>query len=379
MLETALFVLFLYFILAFILLESLTRTPVMRLVEVGSADLPSVSVVIAARDEEEKIEEALQSILTMKYDSLEVCVVDDRSTDRTPAILHSLQIRYPFLKIVRIDTLPKGWIGKNHALFQGARASRGDYLLFTDADVVYSRSILKKVMTYVTAHELDHLTVLPRIWSRSYYLDSFISFFGMCFILFCRPTKVRDPRSRHFIGVGAFNLVRRTSYEKAGGHQTICLRPDDDVKLGKILKLGGAKCDCASESKEIYCEWHATLWSALRGLEKSSFPGLDYKVLSLVFFSVSLAILFLGPYLGVLFASGSPRLVFLTCCIISMACLSYCSAKIGGRIEVGLYFPILAVLFLFMMVDSALRVLIKGGIHWRGTFYPLSELRGNKV
>ncbi|MFO0949483.1 MAG: glycosyltransferase family 2 protein, partial [Planctomycetota bacterium] len=120
---------------------------------------PSVSIVIAARDEEAEIERALQSVLHLDYPSLEVIVVNDRSSDGTGAILRRLQGRYPQLKVLDINELPSSWLGKNHALQQGARLAVGELLLFTDADIVFAPVTLKKAIQAMESSQLDHLTL----------------------------------------------------------------------------------------------------------------------------------------------------------------------------------------------------------------------------
>jgi len=111
--------------------------------------LPTVSVVIPARNEERNLEQALESVLALDYPDLEIIVVNDRSTDRTGVILEKMAEQDPRLTVVTIDSLPAGWIGKPYALHRGAQHARGEFILFTDADIVFDPSTLRKTMAHV--------------------------------------------------------------------------------------------------------------------------------------------------------------------------------------------------------------------------------------
>src|SRR3569832_996684 len=125
--------------------------------------LPRVSIVIPARNEERNLEEALRSILALDYDNLEIDVVDDRSTDRTGEILDRMAAAEPRLRIVHVRELPPGWLGKNHALWLGAEKATGEYLLFTDADIVMDPSTLRRAVGLMLSDGLDHLPASPEI------------------------------------------------------------------------------------------------------------------------------------------------------------------------------------------------------------------------
>ncbi|HEX2187521.1 MAG TPA: glycosyltransferase family A protein, partial [Longimicrobiaceae bacterium] len=169
---------------------------------VPGAEAPPLSVVIAARDEARNIEPALASVLAQRYGPLEVVVVDDRSEDATGAILDRMAAADPRLRVEHVSELPRGWLGKNHALHVGAAGARGEYLLFTDADVVMEPDALARAVGYVRAHGIDHLAAGPRVEMPSLALRVFVVLFTLFFSIAFRPWKVRDPRSPAHIGVG---------------------------------------------------------------------------------------------------------------------------------------------------------------------------------
>ncbi len=178
------------------------------------------------------------SVLAQDYPgSLEVVAVDDRSTDHTGDILAGLASVWPDrMRVLRVERLPEGWIGKNHALYLGGEEARGEWLLFTDADVRFAPGCLEDALGYAESERLDHLTLATEIISRGVLLRSFVAAFVLVFEVTQRPWRAADPRAREAVGVGAFNLVRREAYLRAGTHRAIRLRPDDDMRLGRLLK-----------------------------------------------------------------------------------------------------------------------------------------------
>src|SRR3954454_16467803 len=130
--------------------------------KVDPANAPRVSVIIPACNEEENIQDALESVLTQDYPNLQVITVNDRSSDQTGAILDRMAASHPMLKIVTITVLPSNWLGKNNALHTGASNSAGEWLLFADADVVMDQSAIARAVRYAIDHDVDHLAIAPR-------------------------------------------------------------------------------------------------------------------------------------------------------------------------------------------------------------------------
>ena len=192
---------------------------------------PTLSVIIPALNEEGALETSLQSVLRQAYPGLEVIAINDRSTDRTGAILDRMQETYPQLQVVHIETLPAGWLGKNHALYLGAQKAKGEWLLFTDADVTFGPGALGAAVNYALGHNLEHLTAIPHMTAKGPLLKSFVAAFMLLFSY--KVLRFSGSLTDEHIGLGAFNLLRRATYEAVGGHVPIALRPDDDLMLGR--------------------------------------------------------------------------------------------------------------------------------------------------
>ncbi|HET7460551.1 MAG TPA: glycosyltransferase, partial [Longimicrobium sp.] len=255
------------------------RLPRMRDVRpLGDGELPSASIVVAARNEARGIEAGLRSLLRLDYPRLEIIAVDDRSDDGTGEIMDRIAGEDPRLTIVHLATLPPGWLGKNHALHLGAGQANGELILFTDADVVLAPDTLRLAASYLVRERIDHVAAGLHVDMPGWLLQTFGVFFGMMFSLFSQPWKVRDPRSPRHIGIGAFNLIRADTYRRIGGHAPIALRPDDDIKLGKLLKKNGGTQDFLNAADRVRVEWYHSVGEAVRGLRKNGFAGIDYRV-----------------------------------------------------------------------------------------------------
>ena len=260
--------------------------------------LPRVSILIPARNEERNLEEALRSVLALDYDNLEIDVVDDRSTDRTGEILDRMAAADPRLRVVHVRELPPGWLGKNHALWLGAGKATGEFLLFTDADIVIEPLALRRAVGAMVADGLDHLTASPSIERPSVLFEMFIGVFALFFALFTKPWKVKDPKSPAHVGIGAFNLVRASAYHAAGGHRAIAMRPDDDLKLGKLLKKNGFRPEFVFGQGALRVEWYASVRELIQGLMKNAFSGVDYRVSVVVVSTVIQLVLLVWPFLA---------------------------------------------------------------------------------
>lgn len=239
---------------------------------------PSVSVIAPARDEARHLERAVRALLAQSHAPLELVLVDDRSGDDTPRILARLAAEFPRLRVETVDSLPPGWLGKNHANWRGAAVARGELLLFTDADVVMAPEAIERAAACLTRGGWDHLTVAPRVLLPGAMLSQFTLYFGLLFSLYARPWAASDPRSRAHVGIGAFNLVRRDAYFAAGGHERLRMRPDDDMKLGKLLKRHGGRQLFLNGLGAVEVEWYAS-WREVRdGLMKNLFAGAGYSI-----------------------------------------------------------------------------------------------------
>ena len=342
-------------------------------------DFPLLSVVIPARDEERHLETALRSILAQDYPAIEFIVVNDRSTDGTQAILEKLSHEDSRLRIFSVSSVPEEWLGKNHALHIGAKAARGAFLLFTDADVVMDPQTMRKAVQYVLDHQLDHLTIAPEGTMRGILLRMLAATFGFILFVFFRPWKMRNPRSRAYIGIGAFNLVRTAAYRALNGHQPIALRPDDDLKLAKLFKKHHYRQDFLIGQGMIFVEWYATVREMIQGLQKNTFAGVEYRVSLVIAGTLSSMVFHIWPFLGIVVTTGYTQLAYLLAVVLIVSVFTFAMTHHGITPWNALLFPLAMALMVYIQWKATLTTLWFRGITWRGTFYPLAALKANKV
>ncbi len=337
--------------------------------------LPAVSIVIPARNEERNLEQALESVLTLDYPNLETIVVNDRSTDRTGTILEKMADRDPRLTVVTIDSLPASWIGKPYALHMGAQHAWGEFILFTDADIVFHPSALRKGMAHVLAHQFDHVTVIPQSAMPGFFLKTFSATFGIFMFIIFKPWKARNPRSRCYMGVGAFNLIRASAYRAMGGHEPVALRPDDDLKFGKLVKDHGYTQDVLNGRGMVTVEWYRSVGELIDGLMKNMFAGMEYRVSSVIAATLAALLMHIWPWIGVWVADGWPQAWYAVAVVMMVGSFGVAMAPFGVKFRHGLLLPLTIGLLVYIQCRSMVLALWQGGIIWRGTFYELRQLK----
>lgn len=342
-------------------------------------DLPLVSIIVPARNEAQEIERAALSLLEQDYPHFELIAVNDRSTDSTGEILDQLARRHAQLRVVHVDDLPGGWLGKNHAMHFAAQQASGELLLFTDADVVMQPTTLRRAVGFMRTHGLDHLTVAPDTVMPTALLQAFVVTFMIFFSAYFKPWKVKDPRSKAYIGIGAFNLVRAESYRAVGTHETIRMRPDDDVKLGKIIKLGGFRQDVVYGAGLISVRWYSSLRELIEGLMKNAFSAIDYRLVMIVVATVVELAFFVWPFVGVFIASGTARWLYAGAVMILLSLFIVTAVAARMRWWLCVLFPLCMLLMIYIQWRAMLLTYFNNGIRWRDTHYSLAELKANKV
>lgn len=337
---------------------------------------PLVSIIIAAKNEEKHIKASIETQLTQTYENIEWIVVNDRSTDETGTFMEELARKDSRVKVIHIEALPKGWLGKNHALYKGYLASKGEYLLFTDGDVYFKEDTVAKSLHYFIENNIDHLTLTPDMNVKPFWAKAFITFFLFGFSYFKRPWKANDDQSKVAIGIGAFNMLSREAYEAVGTHKNIQMRPDDDLMLGVSVKKLGRKQRIVKGQTHLDVEWYSSLQEAMNGLEKNTFAGLFYSY-SMVLFSLSGIFLSqVWPFLALFLTSGPTQLIyFLTVVLLFLVYQQTANVMAKGAVKYFIVFPFSALLFMYSIARATFLTIIRGGIIWRGTFYSIEELK----
>ena len=342
---------------------------------------PRVSIVVPACNEAADIEATLTRLLALDYDNYEIIAVDDRSTDETGEIMERIAATAPRdrLKIIRITELPAGWMGKPHAMWSAAKQASGDWLLFTDADVLFKPDALRRALAYAHTERADHLVLFPRMVMKHPGERMMIAFFQTLFVFGHRPWKVADPKTKDHIGVGAFNMIRRPVYEALGTYQALRFDVLDDMKLGKVVKNAGYAQRNVFGADLISIRWAKGAWGVVDNLTKNFFAIMSFQWPRALAGCFALAFVNFIPFVGIWLAHGWARLGY------GVALFSMFSIYVGmsRKSDIPPYYfvlhPISTALFVYTMLRSTFLTLGRGGVVWRGTFYPLEELRKGMV
>ena len=354
----------------------------------NAADCPRVSILFSARDEATKLPAALASFLAVDYPNLEVVAVNDRSADGTRAILDAAAAKDARLKVVHIDELPAGWLGKSHGLQTAFEHSTGEWLVFTDADVKFSKDLLRRVVALASAQQLDHVPLLGFSEMSTFGEKILMSFFGVGFSLGTKPWRKNKPGSRFYVGVGAFQMVRRSAYIAMGEHKRLKMEVVDDIKLGKLMQNAGFRSQAATCGKRVSVYWHHGVAATIRGTEKNFFATCRYNLALAILQLLALFVAIEFPWIALLVVArswphDSLRLAALACGAVAIAIPVAMQAAVALSFEISplyaLTSPIGGLLIAWMMIRSTYVTLKNGGVTWRDTFYPLDELKRGSV
>jgi glycosyltransferase involved in cell wall biosynthesis len=338
---------------------------------------PSLAVLFAARNEAATVEAATGSLLAQDYPGLTVIAADDRSSDGTGAILDALAGADARLKVLHIKELPSGWLGKTHALHCAAAASAADWLLFTDADVVFAPGTLSRAIALAESMGIDHLAVVPDVVTQSAGERVFLAMFLLMFNAYAPPRKVGVFRSKVAAGVGAFNLVRARAFQAIAGFRRLALSVDDDMRLGQALKYAGYRGALALGKGMVAVRWQVGLGGMIRGLEKNFFTGAQYRLGVVAIAAAGMIVIGAAPHAGLFVGPWWTRAT----CALGIGAIAGILAllrRVGGvRWYHAFVLPLGAIACVVALIRSAALAVRRRGIRWRDHHYPLDELRAH--
>ncbi len=334
---------------------------------------PTVSVVVPARNEADRLEHAVRSRLAEGYPALDLVVVDDRSDDATGAVADRLAAADPRLSVIHLDHLPDGWLGKVHAMSRGLAHARGEWVLFSDADVHLAPGTLARIVAWAERAGVDHVAALPSVSARGPVLAPALAGFFRMFCGLARLPSAADPTSDVAAGCGAFNLVRRAALDRSPGLEWLKMEVGDDVALGLMLKRSGARQAVVVGNGFVSLEFYPSVSTLVRALEKNGATAPAPLLLAGV---VALATLELGS-LAALLPSAPPAALALMFVTLALAVGSQAlTSRWLGLPRWPALVPFAAILPLgWAVARAAALAWIRGGVRWRGTFYSTATIR----
>lgn len=264
----------------------------------GWTDVPLVSVLVPARNEERNIARCLRSLLAQDYPRLEVLVLDDASEDETARIVKELACQDDRLRLLQGQPLPPNWHGKAYACYQLARAARGHWLLFTDADTEHAPQAVSATVYMAQQEGADLLSVFPELiagsWGERLMLP-IIPFALLAGLPLAFVHRRRAPRAA--VALGPFMLFSRRGYWRCGGHAAVRANIVDDLGLAEEVKVAGGRLVLADGSHLVRARMYHGLRELWYGISKSAFAALHYSWWALTAALLSSSALFLGPFL----------------------------------------------------------------------------------
>ncbi len=343
---------------------------------------PSLSVIVPACNEGDTLEAAAATLLEQDYPGLEIILINDRSDDETGKVVDRIAARDERVRPLHIEELPEGWLGKVHALDRGVSMASGKWMLMTDADVHYPRpDSLRRFIAYAEHEGLDHLAAAPDMWPCGWLIDAAVSTFLRAGLAAGRLWKVNDPESDAFIGVGAFNLIRRSAYDKTRGFEWLRLEVVDDLGLGMMMKRSGGRSHVVNGTGLVGLRWYRSMGEMALGAEKgyASVGGCRFwRMAAIAAISTGLELaplVALGPWriAGVRLAGVAMVLFWITSVI-------FCHRWARRPMAPAMLAPVIAVVSAWVLIRAGWLGMRRGGVLWRGTLYPSELLReGDRV
>jgi glycosyltransferase involved in cell wall biosynthesis len=338
---------------------------------------PSITVIVPACNEAADIAATLHSLIAQDYSNLHIIAVDDRSTDQTGAIIDTIASQHPDrLRALHVTELPSGWLGKAHAMALAARQAPTGYLLFTDADVLFRSDAIRRALAHAVATSADHLVTIPTTLIHRWDEAAILGFFQIFALWGARPWRVADPNSkRDSLGIGAFNLLSRSAYLQIGGFESLRMEIIEDLALARRIKHAGLVQRVAFGRGLVSLHWASGIAGLIGVMTKNLFSAFRFYIGLALLGCLWLLVFCVAPAVGLFFhPSRFPAIVTLAAVVSAYWLMSRHS-----RISTwnALFFPLGALVFVFALLRSMFITLKRGGVIWRGTFYPLAELRKN--
>jgi chlorobactene glucosyltransferase len=333
-------------------------------------ELPQVSILVPARNEENNIRRCVESLLAQDYPYFDVLVLDDQSSDGTLRILREMAGVSPRLKILEGNPGTDAQSGKNWACSQLASQARGDLLYFTDADTVHQPESLRLLVTAVIGEDADLLTGFPGqqtlTWGEC-LLVPFFSWASLCFVPLGLAYRLRLRVIT--VAVGQVMLFRRVAYQEIGGHASLGMAIVDDLLLARKVKAAGYRWRVARLSDLVTCRMYRSGREAVHGFTKNLFAAFDFRLLPYLFVFGWLAVVFWAPLvnLGIYFLGETQPATLeqsVLCILLSLLLWLIPYRELRIPLYLGLLYPV-TILANVVVAIKSLSFSLSGKLSWK--------------
>jgi len=344
--------------------------------EISESELPFVSVLVPARNEEHNIKNILTSLLVQDYPKYEVIVLNDNSEDKTGEIIDSIAKEYPHLKVLNGKPLISGWTGKSYACKQLYEASMGEYILFTDADTIHNPNSMRDSITIALNRKANMLTLFPKMIMIT-FAEKLIMPMLWFTIMMLLPFYFVDKKgfTNFSIGIGPFMLFKRKSYEEIGGHESVKDALVEDICLSKKIKEQDLKLIAEDGHNLLSVRMYRNFKEIWNGFSKNIFAGFEFSSTRLFILNTVYILLFFLPFLLFLIElylqSDINYIVILIS--IQIAILYIARIIISVKFKLGIISSLLhplGVITIPLIALNSWRWIISGeGAKWKGRTY----------
>lgn len=342
-------------------------------------ELPFISVLVPARNEEENIEKCLLSLLNQNYPRYEVIVYDDNSTDRTYEILNKIKQNYPHLQILKGEEPPPGWTGKNYACYKLSLQSKGERILFTDADTIHSRDSLRLAMYCAGDRNADLLSLMPYQITLTFSEKLVIPLlYYTTFTLLPFYFLEKKGFSKFTIAIGQFMLFKKDIFFEIGGYEIVKSAIAEDVWLGRKIKAHRHQLIVAEGLDILKCRMYKSIKGIWEGFSKNIFAGLNYSTpfafsVILMYFVFNIA-----PYiLFVFYLISEANNILLALTAVQILILYAMRLILSLIFKTNLFSVILhpfgIAILILIIFNSWIWVKFKGGSRWKNRIYKFSR------
>ena len=375
------FVAFVWLVMVVITLVGLSRQRTLSAttnLRLTASDAPLVSILVPARNEEDRVlEPCIRSILAQDYGKFEVVAVNDRSTDSTAAILETLARTDDRLRVIQGCELPPGWLGKPHAMQQALNEAQGEWILATDADMIFERTVLRTALDRVLESDADALTLIPRFETGSFWERVMIPTWEWVFLMFAIFYRVDDEKSDRGAGIGGFFLIRRTLLDRVGSYEALKDEVMEDVRLAEWVKRSGGRLLIDRARALVSTRMYRTFGEMWECSTKNWFSGVNFSfpfallcVVSMYLGAVAPPLIalvsVLATVLGISAGLGPVIVAAGLSWLLQVLLMAIASKRSEVSVIYALTAPLGLALIYAMLFDSGIRIITGRGVTWKG-------------
>lgn len=341
-------------------------------------DAPFVSVLVPARNEEGRVLPAcIRSILSQDYGRFEVVAVNDRSTDATGAILHAIARADARLRVLEGREPPAGWLGKPHALQQALGSSKGEWVLATDADMLFEREALSTSIAHALKNNYDAVTLIPHIICLTFWERVFMPIFGWFMVMVAPVHRVNNPQSSGAMGIGGFFLIRREWLRRVGEYGAVRAEVAEDLRMAELLKQTGARLRIEYAPALISTRMQPNFREIWEGFTKNLFAGTKFNLFQTIFGGIAILLFAVAPFIvavvcAIALLTGAPvelmRLLIPALLVWAIQVTTFAVINLSWNVPVAyaLTVPLGHALFVAIIFNSALKIVTGSGVTWKG-------------